>query len=113
MEEGIGIAGGVFLLLGFALLARSVRKGRDISELLEMRHPERFEALGRPRPGYFDSVQRTRFEQFILRREYRDLDDPYLIERCEDLRSFNLRFLGFLLLGFAALGLAILWADLS
>ena len=60
---------------------------------LAERHPEKYEALGRPQPGWFESVRRTRFAQFVMRREYENIGDPELSASFEDYRGAELRLL--------------------
>jgi hypothetical protein len=109
MELVVGAVALVFMLLLALLLVRSVRRGRRIAEFLESRHPEEYQRLGRPRPGYFQSVRRWRFDQFIMGREYLDLADTHLTERCEGLRRYNVRVLVFSVTGFVALGVILVW----
>jgi hypothetical protein len=106
-EDTVGAAGAVYLAVSMVLIAFSVRRGRGVFEQLALRHPEHYEALGRPRPGFFDSPRRTRFAQYLSRREYLDLPDPPLVEELEALRRFEHRMMAALLIGLAALGLAI------
>jgi hypothetical protein len=106
-EDTVGAAGAVYLAVSMLLIVAWVRRGRDVIDRLALRHPDRYEELGRPRPGYFDSPRRTRFAQYLSRREYVDLPDPPLVEEFDELRRFEHRMLAALLIGLAALGLAI------
>jgi hypothetical protein len=109
MELVVGAVSVMFLGTSALLLVRSVRQGRQIAELLESRYPDEYRQLGRPRPGYFQSVRRWRFDQFIIGREYLDLKDPDLIEQCERLRRYNLRVLTLVVSGFVVLGAVLVW----
>lgn len=81
-------------LVGATLfLARSIRRGRDLASALAERHPDEYEALGRPQPGYFESARRTRFARFVMRREYEKLGDTELRARFEEYRAAELRLL--------------------
>ena len=86
----------VFIALGWLvgsviLMARSIRKCRHLADLLATRYPEIYERLGCPRPGYFESVRRTRFRQFIGRREYENLPDHSLSAEFEEFRNSEAR----------------------
>lgn len=71
-------------LIGAVLvMARSVQRGRRLADELAARHPQVYEALGRPRPGYLESVRRNRFSRFVARREFEKLDDPVLAAEFE------------------------------
>lgn len=109
MELLVGALAIVFMVTSALLLTRSVGRGRQIAELLESRYPDEYRRLGRPRPGYFQSVRRWRFDQFIMGREYLDLEDPDLVEQCERLRGYNVRVLAFSVSGFVALGVILVW----
>ncbi|MDX1402950.1 MAG: hypothetical protein R3192_00355 [Woeseiaceae bacterium] len=112
MEPGKAVA---YLALGWLIgatiaMARSIRRGRALAAALAERHPERYEALGRPQPGWFESARRTRFAQFVMRREYENLGDPELSARFDDYRGAELRLLVAVLgtmVVVAALGIAV------
>ena len=74
-ETAIGIVALAWLVGSFLLMARSIRRGRELADALAARDPATYEALGRPRPGYFESVRRTRFSRFVGRREFEELVD--------------------------------------
>ena len=109
MDLVVGAVAFVFMGASALLLVRSIRWGRGVADLLESKYPEAYRQLGRPRPGYFQSVRRWRFDQFIIGREYLDLEDPDLIEQCERLRRYNLRVLALVVSGFVALGVVLVW----
>jgi hypothetical protein len=90
-EKAIGLVALVWLIGSFLLMARSIRRGRDLAEALAMRDPTTYEALGRPRPGYFESVRRTRFAQFVGRREFENLADGSLSAQFEAYRKSEAR----------------------
>jgi hypothetical protein len=92
-------------------LVRSVQYGRRLAEELELRDPDRYEALGSPRPGYFDSLRRNRFFRFVMRAEFRSLSDPALVEQFEAYRRTEIRGLAVVLSSLAILGAAILWIE--
>jgi len=69
-EKVAGLVGLAWLIGAFLVMARSIRSGRELAAALAARHPEIYEALGRPLPGYLQSVRRDRFAQFIARREF-------------------------------------------
>jgi len=90
-EGTLGLVATVWLIGSFLLMAQSIQRGRSLADELEMRHPRAYEELGRPRPGYFDSVRRTRFAVFVAKREYDDLGDPSLSARFETHRKSDAR----------------------
>ena len=90
-EKTIGLIALVWLIGSFLLMGRSIHRGRDLAEALATRHPEIYEALGRPRPGYFESVRRTRFARFVARREFESLGDGSLSAEFEAFRKSEAR----------------------
>jgi hypothetical protein len=90
-EKALGLVALSWLIGSFLLMARSIRSGRDLAEELAARHPATYEALGRPRPGYLESVRRTRFAQFVGRREFEDLADGSLSAQFEAYRKSEAR----------------------
>ena len=99
-----------FIVLGWLigailLITRLIRRGRKLAAVLAAQHPEIYEALGRPQPGYFYSARRSRFAQFVARREYENLGDSALSAQFEGYRKAEARLLLSLL---ASLGLVAL-----
>jgi hypothetical protein len=92
-EKAIGLIALSWLVCSFLLMARSIRGGRDLAETLAARHPETYEALGRPRPGYLENVRRTRFAQFVGRREFEELSDELLSSQFEAYRKSEARLI--------------------
>jgi hypothetical protein len=90
-EKAVGLIALGWLIGSFLLMARSIRRGRELAEELATRHPAVYEALGRPRPGYFESVRRTRFSQFVGRREFENLADVSLQAQFEAYRKSEAR----------------------
>ena len=74
-------------------MARSIRRGRELAETLATRHPDTYAALGRPRPGYFESARRTRFAQFVGRRDFEQLSDDLLSAQFESYRKSEARLI--------------------
>ena len=72
-------------------MSRSIRRGRELSDALALRHPELYEELGRPRPGYFESVRINRFARFVGRREFENRVDASLAARFEAYRKSEAR----------------------
>jgi hypothetical protein len=103
-----GLIGLVWLIMAVVLMAGSVRRGRRLAAELANRHPELYEALGRPMPGLLDSPRRSRFARYVGTREYRELDDPSLVREFETHRQAEGRVLLFLLASLAVLGLLML-----
>lgn len=109
-DKAVGLLALGWLVGSFLLMARSIRRGRDLADALATRHPETHEALGRPRPGYFDSVRRTRFAQFVGRREFEGLSDGALSARFEAYRKSEARLVVWIIVSgavVALLGLAV------
>ncbi len=101
----VGVAGLCWLVCSFLVMARSVRRGRELAETLAKRHPATYEGLGRPRPGYLQSVRRTRFARFVGRREYENLDDESLSTQFEAYRRSESRLVVAILTSGVALAL--------
>ena len=92
-EKLVGLVALCWLIGSLLLMARSIRRGRDLVEEFAARHPAIYEALGRPRPGYFESVRRTRFAQFVGRREFENLADGSLNAQFEAYRKSEARLI--------------------
>ena len=97
-----------WLIGAFLLMARSIQKGRELAAKLAARHPETYEALGRPRPGYLDSVRRDRFAQFVARRQFENLSDPVLAAQFEGYRKSEARLVFSILASLAVVALLVL-----
>ena len=93
LEKTVGLLALAWLVVSFLLMVRSIRRGRELAEALATRHPEEYEALGRPRPGYFESIRRTRFAQFVGRREFESLTDGALSAEFEAYRKSEARLI--------------------
>lgn len=74
-------------------MARSIQNGRGLADELAARHPAIYEELGRPRPGYFENVRRTRFAQFVASHEFENLGDETLSARFESYRKSEARLI--------------------
>jgi hypothetical protein len=92
-EKAVGLVALGWLIGSFLLMARSVRNGRDLAEAFATRHPKTYEALGRPRPGYLESMRRTRFARFVGRREFENLADATLSAQFEAYRKSEARII--------------------
>lgn len=90
-EKALALIALGWLVGSFLLMARSIRRGRELAQELRARHPETYEALGRPRPTYFENVRRTRFAQFVGRREFENLADGALSAKFEAYRKSEAR----------------------
>lgn len=90
-KTAAGLVALIWLIGSLLLMVRSIRRGRDLAQALAARHPETYEALGRPLPGYLESVRRTRFAQFVGRREFENLADGWLSTQFEAYRRAEAR----------------------
>jgi len=90
-ETAVGLLALTWLVGSLLLMVRSIRRGRALAEALAVRHPATYEALGRPRPGYLESVRRTRFARFVGRREFETLADGPLRAELEAYRKSEAR----------------------
>jgi hypothetical protein len=93
LEKTLGFIALIWLVGSVLLMARSVREGCDLADELAKRHPEVYEALGRPRPGFFYSAERTRFAQYVGRRKFENLGDDTLSARFEAYRKREARII--------------------
>ena len=107
-EKAVGLVALGWLIGSLLLMARSIRSGRDLAETLAARHRATYEALGRPRPGYLESVRRTRFAQFVARREFEDLADAELSAQFEAYRKSEARLVLSIFVTGAGIALLIL-----
>ena len=73
------------------MMARTVRRGQELASTLAVRHPETYQELGRPRPGYLQSVRGARFAKFVARRQFENLGDPALSAQFEEYRRYEAR----------------------
>jgi len=92
-EKIVGFIALGWLIGSVLLMARSIRRGRVLADELAARHPATHEALGRPRPGFLESVKRTRFAQFVGRREFENLSDRPLVAQFEAYRRSEARLI--------------------
>lgn len=92
-EEVAGLVALSWMVVSLFLMARRIRRGRELAEALATRHPAAYEALGRPRPGYLESVRRARFSQFVGRRGFEKLADGALSARFEAYRKTESRLI--------------------
>ena len=90
-EKALAFVALGWLVGSVLLMARSIRIGRDLAQALATRHPETCARLGLPRPGYLESVRRTRFAQFVGRREFENLADGPLSAQFENYRKSEAR----------------------
>lgn len=90
-EKILAIVALVWLIVSVSLMSRSIRRGRELSDALALHHPALYEELGRPRPGYFESVRRNRFARFVGRREFANAVDASLVARFEAYRKSEMR----------------------
>ena len=102
-ENTLALVALTWLLGSVLLMARSIRAGRALTDQLATRAPDTYEALGRPRPGFFHSARRSRFAQFLGRREYEALADRSLVKQFDAYRISETR----LVLGVLASGALI------
>ena len=93
IEKILGLIVLGWLIGAVLLMAGLVRKGRKLTMVLATRYPETYEALGRPQPGFFQSVRRSKFSQFISSRAYENLDDASLSAQFEAYRKAETRLL--------------------
>ncbi len=107
-EKAVSLVAVGWLLGSFFLMARSIRRGRELAEALAARHPATYEALGRPRPGYLESVRRTRFSQFVGRRKFQNLADGALSAQFEAYRRSEAHLVLFILSSGAVVALLVL-----
>ncbi len=106
-EKALGVFALAWLIGALFLMARLIRRGRELAQTLATRHPETYEALGRPRPGYLQSVRRDRFARFVARREFEKLPDPALSAQFEAYRKADARLVLSLLASLLVLALLI------
>jgi hypothetical protein len=109
LESAAAAAGWLAMAMGW--LVRSVQYGRRLAEQLAQRDPDRYEALGSPRPGYFDSLRRNRFFRFVMQAEFRSLTDAALVDQFEAYRRTEVRGLLVVLSTLAAIGAAVVWLE--
>lgn len=99
------------LVTGFILLIISVNKGKRIVEYLKRKYPKQWEDFGSPKPGYFQSLERNRWNKFIWSREYVQFDDQKLTEMGDAQRNFENFILG-IVFAFVLVGGILAWLEL-
>lgn len=107
-ENAVGLVALAWLIGGLLLMGRSIRRGQKLADALATRHPEVYQELGRPRPGYLQSARRDRFAQFVARRGFEELSDPVLAERFEAYRTSEARLVLSLIGSLLVVGLLVL-----
>ncbi|MDX1736145.1 MAG: hypothetical protein R3228_17345 [Halioglobus sp.] len=90
------------------LIVQLTLRGRRLAAEFAARYPELYEALGRPRPGLLYSARRTRFTQFVVRRDFEQAGDARMNAKFEDYRRREARLLLVLLVSLCVVGLIIL-----
>jgi hypothetical protein len=106
-EQVLGLIVLGWLIASVLLAARLIRKGRQLTATLARRHPETWEALGRPQPGFLYSARRNKFTRLLLSREYENLDDPELSAGFEAYRKAEARLLLILLASLAVVAVLV------
>lgn len=106
-ESALAFLALVWLVGGLILMGRFIRQGRALADAFAARHPETYEALGRPRPGYFDGPRKTRFARFVAQREFRNLGDPILEVQFEEHRQSEARLVLLLLSSLGGIALLL------
>lgn len=107
-EKVLALVALVWLIVSVSLMSRSVRRGRELSDALALHHPALYEELGRPQPGYFESVRRNRFARFVGRREFADAVDASLAARFESYRKSEARSVLIIVASGAVIALLVL-----
>lgn len=107
-DKALGLIALAWLVGAVLVMARSIRRGQALAAVFARRHPETYEALGRPRPGYLHSLRGKRFAQFVGRREFENLGDPALSAEFEAYRKAEARLLLALLASLVVVGLLVL-----
>lgn len=97
-----------WLVSALVLIAMLIRRGRELVEMFESRHPEIYEELGRPQPSLWHSPRRTRFARFIAGREFEKLEDDRLSRACEGYRKTEIRVLLGIVVSLAVVGSLVL-----
>jgi len=92
-ESVVGLIALVWLIVAFLIMARFVHRARKLADELATRDPLIYESLGRPYPGFFASSRRTKFAQFVGRREFENLSDAWLCEQFENYRKQEIRLI--------------------
>lgn len=113
MEKFAGFTGLFLLGGGVFLLAVSVRKGKRIVEHIKRRHPQQWDAMGKPAPGYFQSMERNRWMKFIRNREYLQFNDPTLTEMGDAQYKLENLTLGWMPAFIIVFGGMVLWLELA
>ena len=108
VEKLLGVVILGWLIVAVLLMARLVRRGRKLITLLATRHPDTYEALGRPQPGFLQSARRSQFSQFLSRRTYEDIGDPALSAQFSEYRKAEVRLLKLLLVSLVIVALIVL-----
>jgi len=108
----IAVAGLVWLIVNGLWLAISVRRARKLITRLAERHPEFCVSAGKLPRGYANHPGRIRCFAMLMRREYEDPDDPYLVSGLDRQRGLENGQMCFLTIGFADLAAAVVWLEL-
>lgn len=108
LKQASALVAIAWLIGAVIAMARSIRRGRALADELARRHPEAYEALGRPCPGYLYSVRRDRFAQFVAARDYEGLGDPALALEFEAYRTTEARLVVGVLVSMLAVGVLLL-----
>jgi len=92
-EKALGLIALGWLIGAMLMMMGTIRRGRKLAKKLAARHPEIYEAIGCPIPGYLESARRRRFAQFVARREFENLGDAALAAQFEAYRRYETRLI--------------------
>lgn len=113
VEEITVIFGLAFLLTGSLMMARRIVRGRRLCEEFARRLPAEYREHREPKPAFFYTARSAAYSAFVLQSRYRQLPDPWLVSRFEEMRRQEMLTLGFMFGGSALLALVWLWIGMA
>ena len=72
----------VFLLSAFGFMVFIDLHSNRIKNLIKMQYPDLWEQLGRPKMRFFPAERDLPFNQFIIRKQYQEIEDVTLKNLC-------------------------------
>jgi len=109
LEMAIAVVAIVLLFENFIFGMIVMMKGKKIANYLRQRHPSKWEAMGKPKPTMFYSLQRTEWQQFLIKKKYLEFDDPRVKEMGKAHHALENVFITNVFISFGVFAGIVIW----
>jgi hypothetical protein len=113
LEQFTVLLGLLFLAVGGLMMARRIRRGRELCEEFARRLPAEYQACKEPRPAFFYTSRSAAYSAFVLQRKFLRLPDERLVAQFEEIRRQEIKTLVFVFGGCTLLSLMWFWLGIS